>query len=88
VDSTVYDYENPPYLALINLKAYTLVNARIGYVFVKNTMEVSLSAFNLFNQNVYDGLPGTDVLSTSNQMALPLAEELGRRVTTKVSYKF
>ena len=61
VDSTVYYYENlvTAYSANINLKPYMLVNARIGYMFMKNTTEVSLSAFDLFDQAVYKGLPGS-----------------------------
>jgi outer membrane receptor protein involved in Fe transport len=85
VDSTVYNYESATFNGLINLKAYTITNARLGYLFKNNIMEISLAAFNLFDQNVYEALPGAGLLPAGE---LSLSEMLGRRVTAKVSYKF
>jgi outer membrane receptor protein involved in Fe transport len=86
VDSTVFDYENQPVVSqLINMNAYTIINARVGYAFPDKRTEVSLAAFNLFDQNVYEGLPGIGLVPAGQ---LPTGEELGRRVVAKVSYKF
>ena len=87
VDSMVYDYENSITATnvLINLNAYTIINARIGYLFKDNRTEISLAAFNLFDQNVYEGLPGTNAVPAGQ---LITGEALGRRVTAKVSCKF
>jgi iron complex outermembrane recepter protein len=84
VDGSVFDYETSSHYSLTNLPAYTLVNARIGYMFMKNTMEASLAVFDLFDVNANEGLPGASVLPQQ----LPLGEELGRRITAKVSYEF
>ncbi|MCB4792818.1 MAG: TonB-dependent receptor [Elusimicrobia bacterium] len=86
VDSIVYDYINAAQAeSLISLKAYTIVNLCVGYAFIEDRIYASLSAFNLFDQNFYEGVPGTGLIPAGD---LSTSEELGRRINIQASYKF
>lgn len=82
VDKTqrcIYDLENNEYTT--DMDGYTIFNASVGYGFLKNNAEVSLSVFNLFNDKHYEYPVGVNLPD-------PSSDEVGRRVTANVSYKF
>ncbi|MFO0660905.1 MAG: TonB-dependent receptor [Polyangiaceae bacterium] len=56
-----------------NVPAFTLLNARVGYRFLKNSTEVSATAFNLLNDKHREH---------------PLGQMVGRRFMGFLSYKF
>jgi outer membrane cobalamin receptor len=57
----------------VKIDAYTIVNARLAYSVMKDHSEISVSAFNLFNHKHREN---------------PLGDEIGRRITTGLSYRF
>ncbi len=59
------------------VKAYTTVEARIAYAPTDN-LELAIAAYNLFNDSHYES--NTDDYHT--------ADEIGRRITGSISYKF
>jgi len=82
VDKTkrfIYDREGNEYLSGVD--AYTILNARAGYTFMKGKTEVSLSVFNLLNDKHYEYPIGINLPD-------PSSDEIGRRVAANVSYKF
>lgn len=57
----------------VKLDAYTLVNARIAYAMMEEHAEISVSAFNLLN---------------NKHREHPLGDEIGRRITAGLTYRF
>ena len=53
--------------------AYTLVNAKLAYAMMTEHAEISVSAFNLFN---------------NKHREHPLGDEIGRRITAGLTYRF
>ncbi|MBN1621245.1 MAG: TonB-dependent receptor [Endomicrobiales bacterium] len=64
----------------VSLDPRIVFNTSIGYDINKQA-RVSLSVFNLLDRRYYELHPGNDLQN-------PISEEFGRRVTTKLSYKF
>ncbi|MCK4533793.1 TonB-dependent receptor, partial [bacterium] len=62
------------------LDPYTLVNVRLGYQ-INDNLEIAVAAFNLFEDEHYQYTPG-------NIPGLVFGEEIGRKVTGNVNYKF
>jgi iron complex outermembrane receptor protein len=61
--------------------SYTVVNARIGYLFWKERAEASLAVSNLFNEKHYEYPPGINLPDRSS-------DQIGRSIVGKVSYRF
>ena len=66
-------YVSPTEWDNVKVDAYTLVNARMGYSMMGGHTEITLSAFNLFN---------------NKHREHPLGDEIGRRITAGLTYSF
>ena len=64
----------------LKLDSYTLVNVRLGYQ-INDNLEIAVAAFNLFKDEHYQYTPG-------NIPGLVFGEEIGRKITGNVNYKF
>ncbi len=70
--------ENP---APFPVDDYLIFNTRLGYSFLDQKAELSLSVFNLFNHTHYEYPPGDNA-------ALPNSEKIGRKITFTLRYTF
>ncbi len=68
------------FLGYQKLDAYTIVNVRLGYQ-INDNLEIAIAAFNLFNDEHYEYTPGI-------MPSLTFGEEIGRKVTGNINYKF
>jgi len=66
---------------LAGLDAYTLVNCRLGYAFLREKAEVSLYVFNIFNDRHFEYPPGLHLPDRSST-------EIGRKIAAKLSLRF
>ncbi|OGS21897.1 MAG: hypothetical protein A3J83_04730 [Elusimicrobia bacterium RIFOXYA2_FULL_40_6] len=82
VDTTtriISDTAGNNYLA--EVRAYTIVNSRMGYIFLDNSVEIALNVFNLLDDKHYEYPVGINLPDYSS-------DEIGRKITVSANYKF
>lgn len=66
---------------LVGLDDHLIFNTRLGYIFLNDKAEVSLVAFNIFNNKYYEYPPGVNLPDISS-------DKIGCKITAGLSYKF
>jgi outer membrane receptor protein involved in Fe transport len=81
VDATerlITDLDGNEYQA--ELDPYTLINARLGRMLYKDSAELSLSVFNMFNDRHYEYPPGINLPDQSSEV-------IGRTISVTLNFK-